>query len=31
MLRRSTFDELGGFNELYFMYFEDVDMGYRAG
>ena len=31
MLRRSTFDELGGFDEHYFMYFEDVDLGYRAG
>ncbi len=31
MLRRSTFEELGGFNERYFMYFEDVDLGYRAG
>ena len=31
MLRRSTFDELGGFDEHYFMYFEDVDLGFRAG
>jgi N-acetylglucosaminyl-diphospho-decaprenol L-rhamnosyltransferase len=31
MVRRSTFEELGGFNERYFMYFEDVDLGYRAG
>jgi N-acetylglucosaminyl-diphospho-decaprenol L-rhamnosyltransferase len=31
MLRRSTFDELGGFDEGYFMYFEDVDLGYRVG
>ena len=31
MLRRSTFEELGGFDEHYFMYFEDVDLGYRVG
>ncbi|MCF8540201.1 MAG: glycosyltransferase family 2 protein [Aurantimicrobium sp.] len=31
MLRRSTFEALGGFDEHYFMYFEDVDLGYRAG
>jgi N-acetylglucosaminyl-diphospho-decaprenol L-rhamnosyltransferase len=31
MLRRSVFDELGGFDESYFMYFEDVDLGYRIG
>jgi N-acetylglucosaminyl-diphospho-decaprenol L-rhamnosyltransferase len=25
------FDTLGGFDEHYFMYFEDVDLGYRIG
>ncbi len=29
LVRRSAFDELGGFDEGYFMYFEDVDLGYR--
>ena len=29
LVRRSLFDELGGFDEEYFMYFEDVDLGYR--
>lgn len=31
MVRRSVFDELDGFDESYFMYFEDVDLGYRIG
>ncbi len=31
LVRRSTFDELGGFDPGYFMYFEDVDLGYRLG
>ncbi|MCU1444224.1 MAG: hypothetical protein JWQ59_2374 [Cryobacterium sp.] len=31
MVRRSVLDELGGFDERYFMYFEDVDLGYRIG
>ena len=31
MMRRSTFSDLGGFDSRYFMYFEDVDLGYRAG
>ncbi len=25
----AAFDELGGFDDGYFMYFEDVDLGYR--
>ena len=29
MVRRSVFDQLKGFDETYFMYFEDVDLGYR--
>jgi N-acetylglucosaminyl-diphospho-decaprenol L-rhamnosyltransferase len=31
LVRRSAFEELGGFDEGYFMYFEDVDLGYRFG
>jgi N-acetylglucosaminyl-diphospho-decaprenol L-rhamnosyltransferase len=29
LLRRSAFDEVGGFDERYFMYMEDVDLGDR--
>ncbi len=31
VVRRSVFEALGGFDESYFMYFEDVDLGYRIG
>jgi N-acetylglucosaminyl-diphospho-decaprenol L-rhamnosyltransferase len=31
LLRRSVFDEVSGFDERYFMYFEDVDLGDRIG
>lgn len=31
LVRRATFDAIGGFDEDYFMYFEDVDLGYRIG
>ena len=29
MVRRDVFDELGGFDEDFFMFFEDVDFGWR--
>jgi N-acetylglucosaminyl-diphospho-decaprenol L-rhamnosyltransferase len=29
MVRRRAFEEIGGFDEGFFMYFEDVDLGYR--
>ena len=31
LVRRSAFEEIGGFDDGYFMYFEDVDLGYRLG
>lgn len=31
LLRRSAFDEINGFDERYFMYMEDVDLGDRLG
>ncbi len=30
LLRRAAFDELKGFDEQFFMYFEDVDLAHRA-
>ena len=31
LLNRRAFEELGGFDEAYFMFFEDVDLGQRLG
>lgn len=31
LVRRSAFEEVSGFDPGYFMYFEDVDLGYRLG
>lgn len=31
LMRRSAFDQIGGFDERYFMYMEDVDLGDRLG
>ncbi|WP_324650839.1 glycosyltransferase family 2 protein [Georgenia sp. H159] len=31
LLRRAALDEVGGFDETYFMFFEDVDLGERLG
>lgn len=31
LVRRELFEQIGGFDPGYFMYFEDVDLGYRFG
>lgn len=31
LVRRRAFDQIGGFDDGYFMYFEDVDLGMRLG
>ncbi|MEO5921591.1 MAG: glycosyltransferase family 2 protein [Pseudolysinimonas sp.] len=31
LVRRAAFAAIGGFDERYFMYFEDVDLGFRLG
>jgi N-acetylglucosaminyl-diphospho-decaprenol L-rhamnosyltransferase len=31
LVRRTAFDNIGGFDPSFFMYFEDVDLGFRLG
>jgi N-acetylglucosaminyl-diphospho-decaprenol L-rhamnosyltransferase len=31
LVRRSAFEKIGGFDDAFFMYFEDVDLGFRFG
>jgi N-acetylglucosaminyl-diphospho-decaprenol L-rhamnosyltransferase len=31
LLRRAAFDQIGGFDDRFFMFFEDVDLGDRLG
>jgi N-acetylglucosaminyl-diphospho-decaprenol L-rhamnosyltransferase len=31
LVRRSAFEQINGFSRDYFMYFEDVDLGFRLG
>jgi N-acetylglucosaminyl-diphospho-decaprenol L-rhamnosyltransferase len=31
LVRRAAFDDIGGFDDEFFMYFEDVDLGFRLG
>lgn len=31
MVRRDVYEELGGWDEAYFMHFEDIDLGWRIG